>query len=269
MSRTKLFRAVLFAACAWCGLGAANGAFAQSCTPPGLPAGWYSFLIQGYTPQSASPATAGKYLSGAAYFNPPNCQFIGYNSFGGTAGAFANAQPSGTFTANADGTVSISLSIAGQSGTQPFVGSISKTTGGIVGIETDATAVTTIDIEPMGSSVAYPNGANSSLSGTYSVTCTGTGGSDGQLADLNRVTFDGKGNISGIDSFNNNGQFSTANIPYTGTYTVYPDGTFQGSFTGQFTGTTFSGVISNSGAVVQYSYQLAGTGGDLGCTGRK
>jgi hypothetical protein len=264
--KSKLLRAALVVACASGSLIVSKSAQAQSCSGSSpLASGWYAVLVSGYSTQANS---AGKYLTAAAYFNAPNCQFLGYNSFGGVNGQFTNAAPSGSFTTNADGTVSLSLTISGQSAVQTYVGAVRKTAGGLTGIENDSTAVATIDLQPMGN-VAYPNGATSSLSGTYAVTCTGTGGNDGNLADLNAVTFDGKGNISGIDAYNNNSQVSGANIPYSGTYTVYQDGTFTGTLTGAFTGTTLSGVISASGAEVEYTYNLAGTGGDLACSGKK
>jgi hypothetical protein len=221
--------------------------------------GWYSLLVSG---PSATVGAAGKYLSGSLLFNGAGA-VSGTNVNGGINGQYVNSTVTGTYALNGDGTIAITLNLAGQSTAQTYNVSISETGNEAVGIETDGTALAQIDLQ----AELWPNPAiqpytTASLVGTYAAACSGDPGS---YSELNYVTFDGKGNLSGINAFDNNG--SQGDGAYTGTYSVKGDGTFSGALAGSSSQYSFTGALSNVTSEIVYTYDLAGTGGVIACTG--
>jgi hypothetical protein len=112
------------------------------------------------------------------------------------------------------------------------------------------------------------NFTNSSLNGTFAASCIGPAT---QQSDLNLVTFS-NGSLAGTDPYNNDGSAQTSNDPYTGTYTINSDGTFSGSLVVAGTPFDYYGVISNSGAKVEYIYSAVSNGTPTAafasCTGK-
>ena len=127
------------------------------------------------------------------------------------------------------------------------------------GIETDSSAVATIDIQ---SQLQLPGMAYSlaSLNGTYSASC------GGYEVDLNYVTFDGNGNIiAGVDAYDDGG---FGDNPYVGTYTVNSDGTFSGNFAGPIYDVfTMTGVLDNGTAEMEYTYYQSRVREVVSCIG--
>ncbi len=126
-----------------------------------------------------------------------------------------------------------------------------------LGIETDGSAIATFEMQSQLQVPAVPYSA-ASLNGTYAAKCFGA------EVDLNYVTFDGNGNLTGIDPFNN-GNFGSS--PYTGFYSVNPDGTFSGGFGGSYALYTMTGVIDNATGAIEYTYDYSGVGGVVQCIG--
>ena len=87
----------------------------------------------------------------------------------------------------------------------------------------------------------------------------------GNVAELNYVTFDGHGNLTGVEAYNNNGTVGQDTIT-GGTYSVNGDGTFSGSLSGSY---TFNGVMEKGVSQIEYTYSLPGTGGVLACVGKQ
>ena len=209
-----------------------TGAAAPACatTAAGLH-GWYGMLISGTTLGSAP---AGKYLAGAALFDGAG-GISGSNVYGN---AGSRSALTGSYVVNADCSVAVDLSIGG-SAPQAYTLGL-RSNGEAIGIEADAGAVATITFKPQYAS--YTPGLNftsASLNGTWVTNCLG--GAYG-TSDLN------------IATFKNGSLIIAANNPYTGTYSVNPDGTFSG--VGLVDGSTFNfyGVIETSNAEVDYFY---------------
>jgi hypothetical protein len=223
--------------------------------------GWYGMLVSG---ASFGTAAGPKYLAGALLFN-------GSGSATATnvySGAGVDSAATGTYVVNGtDCTVTLTLTV-GSSTPQVFTLAI-KQTGEGVGIEVDANGVATIDLQPQ---YATPttglNFTNSSLNGTFAASCIGPAT---QQSDLNLVTFS-NGSLAGTDPYNNDGSAQTSNDPYTGTYTINSDGTFSGSLVVAGTPFDYYGVISNSGAKVEYIYSAVSNGTPTAafasCTGK-
>jgi hypothetical protein len=214
---------------------------ALACTGGRNLIGYYGVLIAGNSLQSNA---GGKYLSG------------------GINGTFSNTSVSGTYDTNADGTISIAWNLSDGSATQTYIVGVSASDKEAVGIETDGSSTATILLEPQ--RVNTPAYTNASLTGQFAVVCSGLGESK---ADLNWVNFDGNGNLSGQNPFNVNGWIGDA--PYTGTYTVSPDGTFQGVLQGNYDAYSFTGVIEDKFLQVQYTYYESGSGEIVACSGKK
>lgn len=218
--------------------------------------GRYGLLVAG----PANGPGAGKYLSGAVFFDG-NCNVSATNLNGGINGAVTNTTATGTYTTNADNTISLSLNLAGQSLTQTYILGASRTAFEAVGIETDGSAIATIDLQAQFWWGSYNQ---RSLVGTYSAVCSGQ---PGNYSDLNYVTFNGQGQLSGVDAFNNNG--FAGDQPYTGQYQVAPDGTFSGTLNGTFSQFSFTGVMDNFTNEIEYTYSATGIGGIVSCVGKR
>lgn len=192
-----------------------------------------------------------KYLTGALFINGTG-GLAAYNVYSG-GGAVSNAQ--GSYVINADCTVSLTLSLGG--GANQVFNLAVKQNNEAVGIETDAGAVATIDLQPQYSTlITSLNFTNASLNGTFAASCIGP---KSLSSDLNLVTFS-NGSLVGTDPYNNDGAYAVANNPYTGTYTINNDGTFTGSLTVDGTPFDYYGVISNAGAKVEYIYSAVSNG---------
>jgi hypothetical protein len=216
--------------------------------------GWYGILIAG-----GATSGGGKYLSGAVNFNGA-CGLSGNNINGGVGTVVGNTSVTGTYGQNSDGTYDLTLNLANQTTPQTYTIGVSSSGTKAVGIESDGSAVATIDIESQLTTLTGGY-SNSLLSGTYAVSCSGSG------VDLNYVTFDGNGNLSGVDPYDNGG--SQGNSPYSGTYSVVSDGTFSGSLTGSYSQYTLTGVIDNGVTEIQYTYYQSGNGEVIACSGRQ
>jgi hypothetical protein len=222
--------------------------------------GWYGLLISG---PSAVAGQGGKYLTGALYFDGKG-NVSGYNVNGGINGAVSNTSVTGTYVANTSGatagTLTITLKLANSTTPQTYVVSVRNTTFEAVGIETDGSAIATIDLQSQ--IVFFSNSFNNSaLSGTFASVCTGN---PGNYAQMNYVTFDGKGNLQGIDPYDDN-NIEGVN-PFSGTYTVHSDGTFSA-----VTAPTVSitGVIDSFYTEIEYTYAVSGVGEIISCVGKK
>jgi hypothetical protein len=221
--------------------------------------GYYGLLVGGnsLTPNS----TQGKYLSGAVRFDG-KCGLFGANLTGGIDGAVGTASVTGNYGQNSDGTVTVTLHLSDGSPAQNYIVGVSQSTTAAVGIETDGSATATIHLAPQRNNA--PAYTNASLAGRFAVVCSGEAA---YKDDLNYVTFDGQGNLSGQNPFNVNGFIG--NAPYVGTYTVTPDGTFQGVLLGSYSQFTFNGVIASRFAEVDYTYVQAGVGEIVACSGMR
>jgi hypothetical protein len=222
---------------------------AQSTCPGGASlSGWYGMLVGSYS------GTGGKYLVGALNFDGA-CGITGTNTYGGNDGNIAQASVTGSYGANADGTMGITLNLAGQTTPQTYIVGVSQSGNEAVGIETDGTSGI-IDLQAQ---LISPSGgySNASLNGTYAIACIGGG------VDLNFQSFDGNGNITGVDSEQNNGGVTT-NTPYTGTYTVNSDGTFLGNVIFNGFPVPFYGVVDNGNNEVEFIYKDYNS-----CSGKK
>ena len=214
--------------------------------------GYYGLLVSG----------GSQYFSGSVFFNGAG-GVTATNINGGTGSAYGNTTATGTYAPNGDGTVTITLNLASPAVTQKFVVGVSEAGNEAVGVETDGAAIATIDLQSQLQLPSTPYAA-ASLNGTYAASCAG-----GET-DLNWVTYDGKGNISGVDAYNNGAYDSS---PYTGTYTVNSDGTVTGHFIKtQSTGVDYSiftltGVLDNGTAEMEFTYDETGVGGVVACVG--
>ena len=224
-----------------------------SCSNPFNLIGSYGVLVSG---NGLSGGTT-KYLSGVLT-SDRHCTLTG-SLTGGLNGVSVTSAATGTYNTNPDGTMSITLTLAGDDFVQSYIVGVSTFPGEAQGIETDGSAQATIDMVTQKFS-KVPD--NSSLSGLYSASCISAYG-----ADLNAVTFDGAGGLSGVDVWNNQGD--RGNAPYTGNYTVNPDGSFTGTLNGDFAIFTYYGTISQNGRIISYAYNQDGFNGKVSCTGHK
>ena len=219
----------------------AAGRAAGAASPSSLN-GWYGMLVSGST---VGAGATPKYLTGALLFNGAgaiSAQHV-------YSGAGVDVAATGTYVVNSDCTVTITLTLSG--GTPQVYTVAIKQSKQAVGIETDANAVATIDLQPQYATVTTGlNFTGSSLNGTFAASCSGPAGS---YTDLNLVTFT-SGALAGTDPYNNGGTYQVSNNPFSGTYTVNSDGTFSGSLTVDGTNFDFYGVISNLNAKVEYIY---------------
>ena len=222
---------------------------AATCTGGGSLSGDYGMLVSG----------TGKYLAGALYFDG-NCNLSGSNITGGSSGQYVTTSVTGTYGQNSDGTLTLTMNLAGQSAAQTYVVGVSESGIKARGMESDGTVEATIDLQSQLTTLVSGYNA-ASLNGTYAASCFGS------AADLNYVTFDGKGNLTGVDPFDNGG--TVGNNPYAGTYSVNSDGTFSGALVGNYSAYTFNGVIDNGVSEIEYIYDASGSGGVLSCVGKQ
>jgi hypothetical protein len=203
--------------------------------------GWYALLVSGNNLVDGS----GKFLAGALFFN--GAGGIAATHVYGSAGAVTSA--TGNYVANSDCTLTITLSVGSVAG-QVYTVGITSTGNEAIGIEVDALAVATIDLQAQ--YAAFTTGTNfnaASLNGSYLANC-----SNGLNSDLNLAAFN-NGSFSGTDPYNNGGgNFAVANVPYSGTYAINSDGTFSGSLVVLANPFDFYGVISAAGAKIEYFY---------------
>jgi hypothetical protein len=236
---------------------------AANCKAGKFLAGTYGLLVGGNS--LAQNATGGKYLTGALTFNKFACTLSGAHITGGNNGASTTQSVTGTYALNSDGTITISLSPADKSPTQIYVVGVSQSNWEAVGIETDGSAAATIDLMPQVSiSQPSPVYTNASLVGRFAIVCNGLAS---YKDDLNYVSFDGKGNLSGQNPYDYDGAIGDS--PYAGSYSVNPDGTLSGVLFNAYSEYTFNGVIDARGLDVKYIYDRAGFGEIVACHGRK
>jgi hypothetical protein len=224
--------------------------------------GWYGLLVSG---PSATPGAGGEYLSGALFFDGHG-GISGKNVNGGINGQSGNTSVTGSYAASTQGAspeemIDITLQLLNQLAPQTYVVSVRRSNGEAVGIETDGSAIATIDLRPQ---FDFPNPSsfnNAALSGSFAAICTGN---PGNFAQLNSVTFDGKGNLAGVDAYDDNNVEGVDT--FSGTYTVNSDGTFSA-----VTAPTVSitGVIDNFYTEIAYTYNVAGLGEIMACVGKK
>jgi len=104
-----------------------------------------------------------------------------------------------------DGTFDVTMNLAGQCAAQTYV--IASGIGNKArGLESDGTVEATIDLQSQLTTLVSGYGT-ASLAGTYAASCFG-----GTAADLNYVTFDGKGNSGVILHISG----TQGNNPYSG-----------------------------------------------------
>jgi hypothetical protein len=208
--------------------------------------GWYGLLVAGQT-TAATPAT--KYLVGAALFDGVS-SFSGSNLYGA---AGAHTAVTGTYAVNTDCTVALTTTVPAAATYTVAV----KATGEAVGIETDATAVSTISLKPQYATLNTGlNFTLASLNGTFVESC---GGFLGAYSDLNLAVFS-NGTLTGGDPYNNAGSYVVSDNPYSGTYTVNSDGTFAGSLVVDGANFDYYGVISTSNTKLDYIYTNVANG---------
>ncbi len=235
--------------------GAAQSALASSCNGGSTLSGGYGVLVQG----AAANGNGGRFLVGALKFDG-KCGITG-SVVGGISGAFSGNTVSGSYNTNSDQTISVTLNLAGQLSPLTFAVGYSRTASEAVGVETDGSAIASIDLQAQNYGKTYDT---SKLHGTFAVSCLNAPG----FSDLNYEHFDGNGGSSGIDAYNDGG--ALGHSPYQQVYSVNPDGTFQVTLTTSgFTVFAAYGVIDNANNEIQYIYTLNGSGPVLGCTGKQ
>ena len=213
--------------------------------------GYYGMVVDGF-----QVSGGGKYLSASVYFNGAG-SLTATNVQGGSGSTYTTTTGTGTYVVNSNNTVTITLNLANQSTAQTYVVGVAEGGNEALGVEYDGSAYATIDLQ---SQLQLPATKYNlaSLNGTYSASC---GGSE---VDLNYVTFNGNGSLTGVDAYYNG---SYGDSPYTGTYTVNSDGTFSGSFAGSYSVFTMTGVIDNGTSEIEFTYDESGVGGIVGCIG--
>jgi hypothetical protein len=213
--------------------------------------GWLLYGTYGFR------VTNGQFIVGTLDFNG-NCGLTGVNTYTGQNGGVTNMDATGSYAVNADGTITVSITFGEETTPQTYLIEFSRTLPGAVGAGVNGTSG---EIQLVAqNNFWFWKYNNSSLYGSYAAICYVN-------ATLNNVTFDGKGNLSGISPYYSNGV--EVSDPYSGTYTVNSDGTFTGALTGSFSQYTFYGSIENGGNQVVYMYDAAGYGIDDSCVGNR
>jgi len=87
-----------------------------------------------------------EYLSGSVYFDGVG-GLSGANVNGGLGQQYVNTSVAGSYAVNSNNTISITMNLAGQSTPQTFVVAVSESGDEAAGIETDGTAIATIDMQ--------------------------------------------------------------------------------------------------------------------------
>jgi hypothetical protein len=236
---------------------------ASAATSCGTLNGYYGMQVNGTTP-SGTP----KFINGVMFFSG-SCSLIANATIGenGTVNPFATI--TGSYTPNADNTITLTLQVPGNSANETYDIAFTPIFSEALGIETDSSAVASIDLKNQ----IYPTSGFhniynvSTLKGTFVANCGyGTG-----YSDLNYFTFDGNGNVTaGTDHYNNNASFGIQS--YTGAYGVNPIGDFGGyvllSSGAEF---GFSGALDNNLNEIQFVYSTAGSNGSdvVSCVGKR
>jgi hypothetical protein len=202
----------------------------------------------------------GKYMTGSLFFNG-SCVVTAQNVNGGINGRYANSTATGTYAAAPNNSIAMTLRLPGQSQVQTFTLGVSTTAVGGFGLETDGTAVATISLKPQ--SLPIGGYTPAMLKGTFQLSCIGT---DDSYSDMNTMSFDGAGGVTGVDVYNNEG--SQGSAPITGTYTVAGDGTFMAVLRNNFAGYSLTGVLTRNANYMDYTYDVDGTGGVAACSGQ-
>ena len=236
-----------FATCLLAVAGAVSPAFAQASALNGP----YFFLMTRPVDQSG---------------HDPFVQFgvLNFDGAGNVSGTLSLAGPAngtlqslsgsgtGSYSANSDGTVTLTLS-----GTLPVIGSFSGstvlvTTDGGAGFYVVATDDRVHVVAGKGRSAAPSSG----LSGTFAFESTRVpnGPNDQPGTNIGTVTFDGAGNATGVIYIANAGN-AVQSGPFTGTYTPNADGSFTLMTSG---GTTLIGAVTDGGAGI-YLVQTGGS----------
>jgi hypothetical protein len=239
---------------------------AQAATSCATLNGYFGMQVNGST-----PAGGGKFINGVMYFNG-QCQLVANATIGENQTVNSFATITGSYVANADNTISITLQVPGNPANETYDVAFTPIFNEALGIETDNSAVASIDLKNQ----LYPTSGNhyvytnASLKGTFVANCGG-GGAGTAYSDLNYFTFDGAGHIStGTDHYNNNAAFGEQS--YIGYYGVNSIGDFGGyvvlSAGAEF---GFSGVLDNDLEEIQFVYSTAGsTGSDVvACIGKR
>jgi hypothetical protein len=236
------------------GSGGVMACVGKQSTPASL-AGHYGFVVGG----TAQSGGGDKFLSGSIYFDGAG-GLTANNVNGGINQQYGNTSVTGSYSVNPDNTISMTMNLANPASSQTYVVGVSESGNEAMGIESDNSAIATIDLQNQLWPSNTPPYSNASLSGTYSASCSGV------EVDLNYVIFDGNGNITaGVDAYDDG---SYGDNPYTGTYTVKSDGTFSGTFPGPIYDIfTMTGVIDNVTAEIEYTYYQSGLGGVVSCRG--
>jgi hypothetical protein len=232
---------------------------AQSCTTSlASLQGSYGMLVSGQTVPTANVGETEKYLAGSLSFDG-NGNVSASHVYSGSA---TSSSATGTYVLNSDCTLTLSLTVGSTPAQSYRVAIVSSQEA--VGIEADAKAVATIDLQAQ-------NTGSSSLAGTFATVCLGSvaAGTVPAVSDLNVATFSG-GEISGTGAVNNNGNAATGQ-PSSGSYSVNADGTFSGTLLLKGQTLDVYGVLSNSGTEVEYFYSAATapTTGLASCVGKK
>jgi len=229
--------------------------------------GSYAVLVSGETvpvaaaTQSAAVPETEKYLAGTLQFDGQ-----GNITTGSVYSGSATSTPaSGSYSLQSDCTFSMTLNVGStpQSTTQQLYRFAVVSSKEAVGIEADASAVATIDLEAQSATSSNP-------SGTFTASCIGQLVSN---SDLNVATFS-NGAITGTGTYDNNGTIPASNVPLTGTYALNAaNGTFTGTLTFVLSGQTSQtfnvyGVFSNAGSEVEYFYTTA-NGAVASCVGQQ
>jgi hypothetical protein len=177
----------------------------------------------------------------------------------------------GTYGVNGDCTLTITLYLTNPAtsvtaAAQTYTVGVRQTTNEAVGIETDASAVATIDLQAQYASASTGPSYTTigSINGTFAASCLGNDAGT-TTSDLNLQTFL-NGNVTGTDPYNNGGNSGSGVIAtnFTATYGVNTDGTFVGVATVFGSPYTMYGVVANSGNKVDYFYAPGAVGNNLG-----
>jgi hypothetical protein len=204
--------------------------------------GWYALLVSG----TNAAGTTNEYLTGAVLFDGAG-NLSGSNIYSGTGTVSAIT---GTYSLNTDCSLTLTTMIGAAA--QAFTVGVRSSTNEAVGVEVDAGAVATIDLQAQYST--YTPGLNftgSSANGTFAANCINF---LTNASVLNLVTF-ANGTIAGTAAYNDGGStIATANSSYSGTYSVNSDGTFVGSVVIQGTPLGVYGVLSNVNSEIEYIY---------------
>lgn len=248
------------------GVGLAGPSVARAtCTGGSTLSGYYGLQVSGQTPSGV-----GKFLNGVAYFNG-NCALQVYGTIGenGTVNSFVSWL--GTYTSNADNTITLSFTLPGETAPETYDVGFSPVLSEAVGTETDGSAVASIDIKAQLATSTVNHYTNATLKGTYASTCSGTVLPYGEI---NLLTFDGTkssqgyGNVTGVNHSNDGFAFVADQI--TGLYVVGQSGNFAGEVIiagAPFAG--FSGVMDNNLNEIQFTLSNA-SGTDVeACVGKR